>query len=76
MICNDSVQFEPVRERRLQVGKSVVTVAQAAGKSLSWAQQVERGLIIPSRKDAESIAAFLDSSPEALFSRVRDEPAG
>lgn len=66
------MHFEAVREARIQAGLTQAAVAQAVGHGLAWLYQIERGLTIPSRKDAERIGELLQSEPEALFSKIRD----
>jgi len=69
------MRFENLRDVRLRAGFSLAEVAQAAGHSIGWVWQVERGLLRPARGDAEEIAALLDTQPEELFGRIREEAA-
>ena len=68
--------FEPVRARRQALNVSQTRVAQAARKSLGWAQQIEAGVLVPSRADAEKVATLLGARPEELFSRIREDAPG
>lgn len=65
---------QPLREIRRKLGVSQMRVAQAAGRSLGWAQQAEAGVLVPSREDAEKVADLLDTDAETLFGKIR-EPA-
>ena len=68
-----NIRFEPVRKARIDAGITVAVVAQAADKTGGWVGALERGLVTPSRADAERIAALFGVDVETLFSRIREE---
>ena len=67
------MRFESVRKRRLDAGLPVAALAQAAGRTIGWVYSLERGLVAPSRADAEKIADLLSADVDQLFSRIREE---
>ena len=66
------MRFAPLRTARVKAGFRVAEIAQAAGRSLGWVYALERGLVTPSRMDAEAIAKLLRVKPEDLFSSIRE----
>ena len=65
--------FEPIRKARIEAGYPTALLAQAVRRSLAYVYQVERGILVPSREDAEALAALFDATPEELFTRIRSD---
>lgn len=66
------MDFEPIRDKRIEAGVSQAAIAQVADKSLNWVYRLERRLLTPSRPDAEKVATLLGEPVDSLFSRVRE----
>ncbi len=50
-------------------------IAQVADKSMTWVYNMERGVVTPTRKDADAIAALLGVTTKELFEfeKVRED---
>lgn len=69
------MQFEAVRQARIDAGKTQAEVVKEVGHGLAWIYAIERGITTPSLEDADKIAEFLGvDDSTTLFSRIRGIP--
>lgn len=61
-----------LRLARQEAGVSPIALARSVRKSASWFWSLDQGLLVPSRRDAETIAELVGKPVQELFAAVRD----
>ena len=67
------MKFARVRGARLDAKMAMADIAQVTDKSMTWVYNLERGIVTPTREDAEAMAALLGVGADDLFEKIRED---